>query len=69
MDIANYPFYQKLLELGLVRVQRTDGTFWWVGPICAEEQVRLGEAQLALLTMEQARERDESGESPGMRQS
>jgi hypothetical protein len=67
MDIANYPFYQKLLQLGLVRIQRKDGTFWWVGQNAAEDQVRLGEAKLVLFTMEQARERDEAGQSPSMR--
>jgi hypothetical protein len=59
MDLR-LPFYQQLLALGLVRVQRKDGSVWWVGQHSAEEQVLCGEATLLSTTLDQAKEMDEA---------
>lgn len=61
MDLKRFPFYQRLVSLGLVRVTRHDGTMWWVGPRAAKEMEESGEAVVVKrFTQQQAKEMDEA---------
>ena len=60
MDLTKFQFYQRLVSIGLVQIHRKDGTIWWVGRSAAEEQERLGEGTVKVITMAQAKELDEA---------